>query len=106
MQTADSTAGDKQKAKGKGKGMRRIRSANRTKERVAFSTSRRVGNAVVRNRVRRIMREVHRLHLARPLQDRILIWSARHSAAKLTFAQMKSAMEILWKRVTRWSQPQ
>ncbi|PTY06700.1 hypothetical protein DB346_00055 [Verrucomicrobia bacterium LW23] len=78
----------------------------RSRELVAFSTARRVGNAVTRNRVRRLMREVHRQFLSRPGQDRVLLWSAKPSAATLSFAELHAAMEVLWKRVTRWNAPE
>lgn len=47
--------------------------------RVGFTTTKRLGNAVVRNRIRRRLREVARLHLpalARPGHDYVLIGRA------------------------------
>jgi len=54
--------------------------------RLGVVTSGKIGNAVVRNRARRLMREVFRLHqheLARPL-DLVLV--ARHSIGDKTFS--------------------
>jgi ribonuclease P protein component len=56
--------------------------------RIGITTSRRVGGAVVRNRVKRLVREFFRRHQHRivPAQDVLVI--ARPSAATVTYADV------------------
>jgi len=66
--------------------------------RFAFVASKRVGNAVVRNRRRRLMREAIRLHLPalRGGKDCLLI--ARQGDDSVTFAEMETAVSQLLHR--------
>jgi ribonuclease P protein component len=61
-----------------------------TETRIGFVTSRRVGGAVVRNRVRRQLREVVRA--ARPLMGRgfWLVIIARQAAARASFEAIRA----------------
>lgn len=60
--------------------------------RFAFVASRRVGNAVKRNRARRLLREVIRLHLPQiePGWDCMLI--ARQATPQATYAEVETAV--------------
>ena len=64
--------------------------------RYGFITSRRLGNAVVRNRVRRRLREGIRSFTARPGWDVVI--SARSAAARADFHQLKTAVANLFAR--------
>jgi ribonuclease P protein component len=66
-----------------------------TGARAAFVTPKTVGSAVVRNRLRRRMREIYRRHLAVLLENRQVIWSARTAAAKMDFDDLKEVMVAL-----------
>jgi ribonuclease P protein component len=63
--------------------------------RIGFSVNKRVGKAVKRNRVKRLMREAVRPHLAdlRPGQDVVFI--ARPQAADASFAQIMDAISYV-----------
>lgn len=64
--------------------------------RVGFTVSRKVGNAVVRNRVRRRLREITRIHSAclSPSFDYVVI--AFPSASSATFARLRDELGELY----------
>ncbi len=64
--------------------------------RYGFVTSKRLGNAVVRNRVRRRLREGVRALATRPGSDVVI--SARAAAAQADFHELKSAVANLFAR--------
>jgi ribonuclease P protein component len=64
--------------------------------RCGFIVSRRVGKAVVRNQVKRRMREVARLTPITPGWD--LVFIARSEAAGAQYQELKAAMMVLLRR--------
>ena len=64
--------------------------------RCGFVVSRRVGKAVVRNRVRRLLREILRLTPLRPGWD--IVFIARRPAADAGYAELKKSVEDLVSR--------
>jgi ribonuclease P protein component len=70
---------------------------NSTSWRAGFVTSRRVGGAVVRNRVRRRLREIVRRHQHELRQGFWFVTVARYEAAAATYC----ALEDEWLRLAR-----
>ena len=60
-----------------------------------FAVSRRVGNAVVRNRVKRFLREIYRAHRMQLADDVHIVIVARPHAREINFHQCAEAMRRL-----------
>jgi len=85
--------------KGKGAGAKEmsliyVRAA---KLQVGFSVSKKVGNAVVRNRVKRRMRECFRLQM-HTLKNGFYVFTARPEAANASYQQLEKTMHYLLRR--------
>lgn len=66
--------------------------------RLGVSVSKKVGNAVVRNRLRRMMKEIVRLHSEQIKQQTDFILIARNPAATMNYKEMeKSIIHVLMK---------
>jgi ribonuclease P protein component len=68
--------------------------------RAGFVTSRRVGGAVVRNRIRRRLREIVRLHQRQLRQDLWLVTIARSGAARASCQELRDEWLRLAKRAS------
>ena len=64
---------------------------------VGFSVSKKVGNAVVRNRTKRRLRECFRPHLG-DVKTGLYVFVARPSAAKATFQSLRKDVRYLLKK--------
>jgi len=64
--------------------------------RYGISVSKRVGKAVVRNRVKRLLREVLRLHQLKPGWD--IIFIARPAACGADYAAFQQSVDVLLRR--------
>ncbi len=70
---------------------------------VAFLTPKRIGGAVIRNRLRRRMREIYRRVSGAPARDVYLVWIARPAATELPFAELRDCMLALLRRAGQTS---
>lgn len=66
--------------------------------RFGFITGKKIGNAVARNRARRLIREAVRLRLTRLKLGWDLVWIARASIAEADFAAVASAVDEVLNR--------
>ncbi|MFZ3103038.1 MAG: ribonuclease P protein component [Desulfitobacteriaceae bacterium] len=59
---------------------------------IGFIASKKVGNSVVRNRARRLMREVIRLHMSDLVQDVQIILIARSTIKGASYSEVEKAI--------------
>jgi ribonuclease P protein component len=70
--------------------------------RFGFITSRHLGGAVVRNRVRRVLREIVRLSAPRLRPGSDITFVARNAIVGQPYSTVKDALEKLFKRAGLW----
>ena len=75
-----------------------VRQGGSRLSRFAFVASRRVGNAVIRNRVKRLLREAVHLHLDEIQPGWDCVWIARPRLPLASFAEVETAVLQLLKR--------
>ncbi|MEI7732503.1 MAG: ribonuclease P protein component [Verrucomicrobiota bacterium] len=73
--------------------------------RLGVVTSKKVGGAVIRNRCRRLMREVYRLHQLELAQPMDLVMVARPSMANKTFGQIERDFLTAMRQSRLWASP-
>ena len=66
-----------------------MRLPQHTHRRIGFIVSKRVGNAVVRNRIKRQLREMYRKHRAGLVKGIRLVLLARQQAARATYQELE-----------------
>lgn len=77
------------------------RKNGRSEMRVGFTVSKKVGNAVVRNKVRRRMKEIVRLHQEMFAPGCDYVFVARVAAAKYPYISLEREMLSLLKKVIK-----
>jgi ribonuclease P protein component len=80
---------------------REITRAELPPTRLGVTVTRKVGQAVVRNRIKRLVREAFRRerHLFEPGYD--MVWVAKRTAAGTTFANVVSDLQVLARKLKR-----
>jgi ribonuclease P protein component len=68
-----------------------VRPNGRTGNRLGLTVSTKLGHAVVRNRTRRRLREIYRLHEHEVIRGRDIVIVARIRAASSTYAQLEKS---------------
>lgn len=68
-----------------------VRKTKRQRNRIGFTVSTKLGKAVVRNRVRRRLREIYRLHESSIQKGTELVVVARVRAVHATYPQLENA---------------
>ena len=66
---------------------------------VGVVTSRRIGNAVIRNRARRLMREAYRLNKVKLNEHLQIVMIARSAIRDKSFQNVEAEMLALWRQV-------
>jgi ribonuclease P protein component len=67
--------------------------------RLGITVTRKIGNAVERNRIKRLVREVFRLHRVRLPEGLDLVWVAKQQAAHADFADVLNDFDALARRL-------
>lgn len=70
--------------------------------RIGFTVPRRLGNSVVRNRIRRRMREAVRLELARLAAGRDLVFHPRSAVAGAPLSELRREVERVFRICGTW----
>lgn len=76
------------------------------RSRIGITTSKRLGNAVMRNRVRRLVREVFRRGLMTLPNGIDVVVIAKPRATSMTYGAIASDLGVLGRRITRHAEGQ
>jgi ribonuclease P protein component len=74
------------------------RAPSETPTRLGITVTRKIGNAVARNRIKRLVREVFRLNRERLPEGLDVVWVAKQQAAQACFADVLEDFEALVRR--------
>ena len=75
-----------------------LKKEGQTHFRIGLSVSKRIGNAVVRNRIKRLIREWFQQHTEKLLQDRDYVIIARKPTAEMDYTEVEKSLLHVAKR--------
>ena len=88
-------------SKGRVASSRAAAPADPTSARLGVTVTRKVGPSVVRNRIRRLVREAFRRKRDSFAPGCDMVWVAKQSAASVEYAEVAAAMDAMAKRIPR-----
>ena len=80
------------------------RKTGRDSNRIGYTVSNKIGNAVTRNRIRRRLREIYRLHEGEVQRGYDVVIVARHRAAEADYHRLERDLTRAFSSLSLWKE--